>query len=268
MTTCNESVENTGLTLQQIISGNILVAIDARHINRAKLAEGLSVSGGLISQKLLGRTKWTVEDMEKAGRYLDIEPDWFLRDHRHGPRDEKTAENLSKARPAPPCPHTCPDERIADAIARATPDVRMMLRLGAECGLRRSEIAQVASGDVLGAPDGYILIVHGKGGKQRIVPILDDLAEEIIRAGGYVFPGRFGGCVEASYIGKRVGKMLPKGWGCHSLRRRYASKLYAATMDIMLVNRLLGHKSVVTTCRYVALPAVSPRDAVASIAVS
>lgn len=81
MTTYNESVENIGLTLQQIISDNMLVAIAARHINRAKLAEGLGVSGGLISQKLLGRTNWTVEDMEKAGRYLDIEPAWFLRAH-------------------------------------------------------------------------------------------------------------------------------------------------------------------------------------------
>lgn len=187
---------------------------------------------------------------------------------RRSARDDNPAEILPKVRRTSPCPHPCPDDLIADAIVRATPEVRMMLRLGAECGLRRSEIAKVAAGDVLDAPDGYSLIVHGKGGKQRIVPMPDDLAEEIIRAGGYVFPGRFGGCVEASYIGKRVGRMLPKGWSCHSLRHRYATKLYAATMDIMLVSRLLGHESVVTTQRYVALPAVRLRDAVASVAVS
>lgn len=70
-----------GLTLQQIISDNMLFALAARRLNRAKLAEGIGVSGGLISQKLRGRTNWTIEDMEKAGRYLNIEPAWFLRAH-------------------------------------------------------------------------------------------------------------------------------------------------------------------------------------------
>lgn len=81
MTTYTESVENIGLTLQQIISDNMLLALAARRLNRAKLAEGIGVSGGLISQKLRGRTNWTIEDMEKAGRYLGIEPAWFLRAH-------------------------------------------------------------------------------------------------------------------------------------------------------------------------------------------
>ena len=81
MTTYTESVENIGLTLQQIISDNMLFALAARRLNRAKLAEGIGVSGGLISQKLRGRTNWTIEDMEKAGRYLNIEPAWFLRAH-------------------------------------------------------------------------------------------------------------------------------------------------------------------------------------------
>ena len=81
MTTYTESVENIGLTLQQIISDNMLLALAARRLNRAKLAEGIGVSGGVISQKLRGRTNWTIEDMEKAGRYLGIEPAWFLRAH-------------------------------------------------------------------------------------------------------------------------------------------------------------------------------------------
>ena len=81
MTTYNESVENIGLTLQQIISDNMLFALAARRLNRAQLAAGIGVSGGLISQKLNGRTNWTIEDMEKAGRYLGIEPAWFLRAH-------------------------------------------------------------------------------------------------------------------------------------------------------------------------------------------
>ena len=81
MATYNETVENIGLTLQQIVSDNMLLAIASRRITRAKLAAGLGVSGSLISQKIKGRTSWTIEDMEKAGRYLNIEPAWFLREH-------------------------------------------------------------------------------------------------------------------------------------------------------------------------------------------
>ena len=54
MTTYIESIENISLTLQQIISDNMLLALAARRLNRAKLAAGIGVSGGLISQKLSG----------------------------------------------------------------------------------------------------------------------------------------------------------------------------------------------------------------------
>lgn len=81
MTKYNETIEDIGLTLQQIVSDNMLLAIASRRITRAKLAAGLGVSGSLISQKIKGRTSWTLEDVEKAGRYLNIEPAWFLREH-------------------------------------------------------------------------------------------------------------------------------------------------------------------------------------------
>ena len=54
-----------------------------------------------------------------------------------------------------------------------------MLRLGAECGLRRGEIARVHSDDVMDDLLGRSLVVRGKGDKQRIVPLPDDLADEI-----------------------------------------------------------------------------------------
>lgn len=175
------------------------------------------------------------------------------------------ADVLPRVQRSTPNPHPCPDELIRAAVARATPEVRLMIRLGAECGLRRNEIAQVSAGDVLDGGDGYSLIVHGKGGRQRIVPMPDDLAREVIGCGGPCFPGRFGGCVEASYVGKRVGRMFPNGWSCHSLRHRYATKLYAQTRDILLVSKLLGHTKVETTMAYVALPSVGLQETMKAI---
>jgi integrase/recombinase XerC len=56
---------------------------------------------------------------------------------------------------------------------------RLMLRLAAEAGLRRAEVAQVNTRDVFISRGAAQLMVNGKGGKQRIVPISDQLAEQI-----------------------------------------------------------------------------------------
>ena len=88
-----------------------------------------------------------------------------------------------------------------------------MLRLGAEAGLRLSEIAAVHSRDVLEGDAGPSLIVRGKGDKQRIVPISEDLAKRITAAPGWLFPGRWRGHVEKSYVSRHLTRLLPDGWG-------------------------------------------------------
>lgn len=128
-----------------------------------------------------------------------------------------------------------------------------MLVLGAECGLRRSEIASVRSSDVVDVDGGKALVVAGKGDRQRIVPLPDSLANDIQAKGGWVFPGRWSGHVEASYIGKHLARLL-KPYTAHSLRHRYATTAWCATHDLLLVSKLLGHASVETTDRYVAMP--------------
>ena len=140
-----------------------------------------------------------------------------------------------------------------------------MLRLGAEAGLRLSEIAAVHSRDVLEGDAGPSLIVRGKGDKQRIVPISEDLAKRITAAPGWLFPGRWRGTVrqqpceaaghaEKSYVSRHLTRLLPDGWGPHSLRHRYATRMYETTHDLLLVSKLLGHSSVETTQIYVAMP--------------
>lgn len=165
------------------------------------------------------------------------------------------ASELPRVRKQRPAPHPCPDAAVLAAMARASESERLMIRLAAECGLRRGEIARVRADDVMADLVGRSLIVHGKGGKQRAVPLPDDLADAVAGCGGWLFPGRWSGHVEESYVSRHVSALLPDGYGCHSLRHRYATRLYGATHDIMLVSRLLGHESVETTQLYVAVPA-------------
>ncbi|OZG62696.1 integrase [Bifidobacterium lemurum] len=164
-----------------------------------------------------------------------------------------------------PHPHPCPDKVILAALGRATPDEVIMLRLGAECGLRRCEIARVHSDDVMDDLIGKSLIVRGKGDVQRIVPIADDLAREIASRDGWLLPGRWQGHVEVSYVSNHLTRLLGGPWTAHSLRHRYATTTYEATHDIYLVSRLLGHASVKTTMAYVAMPDSRLRAALGAV---
>jgi integrase len=68
------------------------------------------------------------------------------------------------------------DDARRRAIAAADPRVALMMRLAAEAGLRRAEVAQAHTRDVLEASGGSQLIVLSKVGRTRVVPISGSLA--------------------------------------------------------------------------------------------
>lgn len=182
-----------------------------------------------------------------------------------GRRSDDPSKDVPRVKKPRAHPHPCPDKHILIALSRATEPEKTMLRLAAECGLRRSEICAVHSDDVMDDLGGKSLIVNGKGDKQRIVPLPDDLAVQVEHAHGYLFAGRWRGHVEASYVGRHISRLLPEGWSAHSLRHRYATRTYAATHDLFLVAELLGHESVETTERYVAMPPDRLRSAASAV---
>lgn len=185
--------------------------------------------------------------------------------HKSGRRSDDPSLDVPRVKKPHAHPRPCPDRYIAAAMEKATSSEKLMIRLGAECGLRRGEIARVHSDDVVADSDGRSLIVRGKGDKQRIVPLPDDLAGIIMDARGYLFPGRFGGHVEESYIGDHISHLLPAGYAAHTLRHRFATTAYAATHDLFVVAELLGHESVETTEHYVAMPDGRLREATAAV---
>ena len=56
--------------------------------------------------------------------------------------------------------------------------------------------------------------------------------------------------------------------GTHSLRKSYAQRLYEQTNDIYAVQEMLGHKSVITTQRYLGVNYASVREASEAMSVS
>lgn len=208
------------------------------------------------------RQQWKPET-RKA--YRNTISSFFRWLHKSGRRSDDPSLDVPMVKKPHAHPRPCPDRYIAAAMEMATSSERLMIRLGAECGLRRGEIARVHSDDVVADSAGRSLIVRGKGDKQRIVPLPDDLAGIIMDARGYLFPGRFGGHVEESYIGDHISRLLPDGYAAHTLRHRFATTAYAATHDLFVVAELLGHESVETTEHYVAMPDGRLREATAAV---
>lgn len=208
------------------------------------------------------RQQWKPET-RKA--YRNTISSFFRWLHKSGRRSDDPSLDVPRVKKPHAHPRPCPDRYIAAAMKKATTSEKLMIRLGAECGLRRGEIARVHSDDVVADSAGRSLIVRGKGDKQRIVPLPDDLAGIIMDARGYLFPGRFGGHVEESYIGDHISRLLPDGYAAHTLRHRFATTAYAATHDLFVVAELLGHESVETTEHYVAMPDGRLREAMAAV---
>ncbi|BAP82900.1 Phage integrase [Bifidobacterium longum subsp. longum] len=208
------------------------------------------------------RQQWKPET-RKA--YRNTISSFFRWLHKSGRRSDDPSLDVPRVKKPHAHPRPCPDRYIAAAMEKATSSEKLMIRLGAECGLRRGEIARVHSDDVVADSAGRSLIVRGKGDKQRIVPLPDDLAGIIMDARGYLFPGRFGGHVEESYVGDHISHLLPRGYAAHTLRHRFATTAYAATHDLFVVAELLGHESVETTEHYVAMPDGRLREAAAAV---
>lgn len=179
------------------------------------------------------------------------------------------AEGLPRVKESIPRPRPATDEIWFDLLAKADPREKIMALLAGEAGMRRAEVAVARYDDLLHDANGYSIIVHGKGGKQRVVPITEQLAKDILEygngVGGYLFPGvdKWGNLiaehVTPEHVGVLIGRLMPKGWSMHKLRHRYATMGHSGTGNIRAVQEALGHVSVATTQRYVAVGATDLR---------
>lgn len=215
--------------------------------------------------QVFARQQWKPET-RKA--YRNTISSFFRWLHKSCRRSDDPSLDVPRVKKPHAHPRPCPDKYITAAMEKATAAEKLMIRFGVECGLRRGEIARVHSDDVVADSAGHSLIVRGKGDKQRIVPLPDDLAAIVMDANGYLFPGRFGGHVEESYIGDHISHLLPDGYAAHTLRHRFATTAYAATHDLFVVAELLGHESVETTEHYVAMPDGRLREATAAVRIA
>jgi integrase/recombinase XerC len=199
----------------------------------------------------MGSQRWALETRHAHRSALRGFYAWAKR---RGHVDVDPALELPRVRRTPPRARPLPEDHAVAAIANADEREALMVRLAGEHGLRRAEIAVVHTRDVQADLFGYSLVVHGKGGRTRLVPLDDLVAVAILDAEGYAFPGQIDGHLSPAWVGKLVQRLLPRGWTTHTLRHRFATRTYATSADVFGVQALLGHASPATTLRYVQLP--------------
>lgn len=248
-----EAVEAWRVALRAAGRAETTIGTRTDHVLRCGRALGGSpweVTGAALVQ-WAGSQDWARETRRSVRASLVVFFRWGVETGRMG---ASPALALPVVTPGAPRPRPAPESAYRAALGAAEPRVRLILRLAAEVGLRRAEIAAIHSRDLVDDLLGWSLVVHGKGGRERVVPLPTPLALEL-RAGGdgWVFPGADHGHLSPRWVGKLATRVMPEGWTIHTLRHRFATRAYGLDRDLLVVQTLLGHASPVTTRRYVAI---------------
>ena len=134
-------------------------------------------------------------------------------------------------------------------------------------GLRVSEASGANVFDF--SPESRTLKVHGKGNKERVVPLTRSATGAIVayrqkleaekgisaRENGPLFLNKSKGRLSSRSIGRMLEKLIqihniPVPVSPHGLRHTCATHLLDAGMDLRAIQELLGHESISTTQKY------------------
>lgn len=214
-----------------------------------------------------------------TARRLSAARQFFLFLYRDGLRTDNPAAHLESPRQGRSLPKLLSEaevDQLLDLVNQQhhhqnnlkSARLRTLLEMLYATGLRISELVglprRAFSGDL------SIIIVKGKGNKERMVPlgskaieavqayilILDEAIDEKNRS-PYLFPSRG---AEGHLTRRRVGQMLkdlateaginPAKLSPHTLRHAFATHLLSHGADLRTVQQLLGHSDISTTQIY------------------
>ncbi len=177
---------------------------------------------------------------------------------------------------APKIPHSVPKPLAAAAarrIVEASDASWLALRDAAlftllyGAGLRISEALGLSCAQ---APAGESMVIVGKGGKERLVPLLPiirsataaylDACPFELGPGDPLFVGARGRRLQAGVVQAQMRRLrghlgLPATATPHALRHSFATHLLEGGADLRTIQELLGHASLSATQRYTAVDA-------------
>lgn len=179
------------------------------------------------------------------------------------------APKFQKKLPRPLAPDAASEMLDTVALQSSKPWVAArdvaVLTLLYGCGLRISEALGLTGRDV---PMPDVLRILGKGGKERLVPVLQvarDAVDDYLTQSPFalepdapLFRGVRGGALSPRPIQKAMERTrlqlgLPASATPHAMRHSFATHLLSAGGDLRAIQELLGHASLSTTQAYTAV---------------
>jgi site-specific recombinase XerD len=162
-----------------------------------------------------------------------------------------------RGRRLPDVPKTDEVEAILDGIAGDGPLAirnRALFELVYSAGLRSAEVVALDVGDVDFEQE-LVLVRHGKGGKERVIPLGEEAAYQVARYLRDARPSLARGAVDALFLSTRghrldtstLRRLVPHP---HRLRHAFATHLLDGGADLRTIQELLGHASLSTTQIY------------------
>jgi integrase/recombinase XerD len=161
------------------------------------------------------------------------------------------------------------ERRLIDTAYRVPGTRGLLIKTLFQTGARVSEFVHIQVEDVF-FDEQMIRIRHGKGGKQRYVPILPELAQELQthlrgRAKGYLFETNRHTAFSPRRIQQLVKETadlagITKRVSPHVLRHSVASTLLEHGMPLEQIQKFLGHAKIDTTQVYAASTTAMIKD--------
>jgi integrase/recombinase XerC len=211
-----------------------------------------------------------------AARELSALKGFIAFARRQAGRDDTSAPRMKGPRVKKGLPRpVTPDDAVnlADLVADDANEPwigardRAVLLLLYGAGLRIAEALSLPGSAV---PLGETIVVTGKGGKQRVVPILPLVAKAVadyarqcpwpLAPDKPLFRGAKGGPLSQGLVQKataraRIALGLPPTCTPHALRHSFATHLLGAGADLRSLQELLGHASLSSTQIYTKVDA-------------
>jgi integrase/recombinase XerC len=196
-------------------------------------------------------------------------------------REGIVSQNPAKLVATPRLPKKLPRvptvEEINNLLDTGMPEVaafperdRAIFELLYGCGLRNSELVGIELGDIEDANG--VILVRGKGKKQRYVPVEGAAAEALVayrqvrkqilaskgRNTQRLFINRRGGPLTTRSVGRIVKQIaiargLPPDIHPHTLRHAFGTHMLSEGADLRAIQELLGHERLSTTQKYTQL---------------
>ncbi len=178
------------------------------------------------------------------------------------------AFRLRNPRRPKPLPRALKASQVNTLLSQGVPDVRgtVVVLLEGQCGLRRAEVAAIRWPTDVDLNDRTIL-VHGKGGVERMVYLSEETAGAIRHWLGQ--RGSEPGALICAYSSTRhltptwlgilvarwmetagLKTMARDGVSGHALRHTAATTMLRSGANIRVVQEAMGHASMSTTARY------------------